>query len=604
MGKVYKARQLSLDKDVVIKILHDHFRDDPQLVQRFQREARAASRLNHPNSIQVIDFGQDDNGVLFMAIEFLNGRDLFGILKEDGPLSAERLAKMMIQVCSALAEAHAQNVIHRDLKPENIMIVDHRGTEHVKVLDFGIAKIQDPDETPGQALTQAGMVCGTPEYMSPEQARGLKLDHRSDLYALGVVCYQLVTGELPFTADSPIGIVTKHILEEPEPPAARFPNLNIPPALEQLIMKSMAKDADARFATATEMGTAFEDMLKEPQSAPVPVAPTPAPVGGTMVGMAAPTTSAASPGAPAPPAQAAHPQTGGSHPQTGGAEQSAPVVVKTINADAPEVGGTPTRPTPTAQKFDAVDAVNDDIALATGGGAAKWVALVALFFLLSAGGAVFAFKDKLFPPGDVVAQGPESKSPEANSPEAKSPEAKSPEAQSPEAATPKTAEPPAPEAEPRRKDPVADPDRRVVKRPSDDGSKPKTKDPKPTKARTEDGNTRDKAGSLRDKVKNGKKPVEAKVTRPKLKRDREGAKELLKKSNQAFASSNVDKAYALAKEAMRADPYNPAPLKIIANYHRLKANSKKACRAMKDYIKRSKMSEDKTRRTLQQFCGG
>lgn len=264
MGKVYKARQLSLDKDVVIKILHDHFRDDPQLVQRFQREARAASRLNHPNSIQVIDFGQDDNGVLFMAIEFLNGRDLFGILKEDGPLSAERLAKMMIQVCSALAEAHAQNVIHRDLKPENIMIVDHRGTEHVKVLDFGIAKIQDPDETPGQALTQAGMVCGTPEYMSPEQARGLKLDHRSDLYALGVVCYQLVTGELPFTADSPIGIVTKHILEEPEPPAARFPNLNIPPALEQLIMKSMAKDADARFATATEMGTAFEDMLKEP----------------------------------------------------------------------------------------------------------------------------------------------------------------------------------------------------------------------------------------------------------------------------------------------------------------------------------------------------
>ena len=260
MGKVYKARQLSLDKAVVVKVLHDQFREDPQLVQRFQREARAASRLNHPNSIQIIDFGQDDTGVVFMAMEFLQGQDLFALLKRDGPLPPDRLARVMIQVCSALAEAHEQNVIHRDLKPENIMVEDRRGQrDYVKVLDFGIAKIQDPEST-GQALTQAGMVCGTPEYMSPEQARGLVLDPRSDIYALGVVMYQLAVGELPFVSDTPIGIVTKHILEAPTPPRQRRPD--IPAALDGIILKAMEKDPAARFSTVVELGEALERFLK------------------------------------------------------------------------------------------------------------------------------------------------------------------------------------------------------------------------------------------------------------------------------------------------------------------------------------------------------
>ena len=262
MGKVYKARQLALDKAVVVKVLHDQFRDDPQLVQRFQREARAASRLNHPNSIQIIDFGQDETGVVFMAMEFLQGQDLFALLKKEGPLSPERVARVMIQVCSALAEAHEQNVIHRDLKPENIMIEDRRGQrDFVKVLDFGIAKIQDPAETGGQALTQAGMVCGTPEYMSPEQARGLQLDARSDIYALGVIMYQLSTGELPFTADSPIGIVTKHILEAPVPPRHKRPEL--PELLEQIILKALEKDVAGRFNTVVDMGEALELLLRQ-----------------------------------------------------------------------------------------------------------------------------------------------------------------------------------------------------------------------------------------------------------------------------------------------------------------------------------------------------
>ncbi len=263
MGKVYKARQLALDKAVVVKVLHDQFRDDPQLVKRFQQEARAASRLNHPNSIQIIDFGQDDSGVVFMAMEFLNGSDLFAHLKKEGPLDAVRLAKVMIQVCSALAEAHEMNVIHRDLKPENIMIEDRRGQrDFVKVLDFGIAKIQDP-EGPGEgqaAMTQAGMVCGTPEYMSPEQARGLKLDARSDIYALGVIMYQLSTGDLPFTAETPLGIVTKHILEKPVPPRQKRPQ--IPEELERIILKAMEKDVANRFATVVEMGEALERLLQ------------------------------------------------------------------------------------------------------------------------------------------------------------------------------------------------------------------------------------------------------------------------------------------------------------------------------------------------------
>jgi serine/threonine protein kinase len=262
MGKVYKARQLALDKAVVVKVLHDQFRDDPQLVQRFQREARAASRLNHPNSIQIIDFGQDEGGVVFMAMEFLQGQDLFAHLKKEGPLEPGRLSRVMIQVCSALAEAHEMNVIHRDLKPENIMIEDRRGQrDYVKVLDFGIAKIQDPAEnTNGQALTQAGMVCGTPEYMSPEQARGLNLDPRSDIYALGVIMYQLSTGELPFVSDTPIGIVTKHILEKPIPPRAKRPQ--IPEALEAIILKAMEKEPNGRFNTVVEMGEALEALSR------------------------------------------------------------------------------------------------------------------------------------------------------------------------------------------------------------------------------------------------------------------------------------------------------------------------------------------------------
>ncbi|MBI5494398.1 MAG: protein kinase [Deltaproteobacteria bacterium] len=268
MGRVYKARQISLDKPVVLKVLHPHFNSDPQLVQRFQREARAASRLNHPNSISIIDFGQAEDGTLFMAMELLHGKDLFTLLQEEFPLPEERLARIMVQVCSALAEAHAQNIIHRDLKPENIMVEDRRDQkDFVKVLDFGIAKIQDPSDGDGRALTQQGMVCGTPEYMSPEQARGENLDARSDIYALGVLMYQLVTGDLPFKAETALGIVTKHITERPRSPRQTRPDLPISDEVEGIILKCMEKRADQRFQGATELGQAWKDFLEARQSA-------------------------------------------------------------------------------------------------------------------------------------------------------------------------------------------------------------------------------------------------------------------------------------------------------------------------------------------------
>jgi serine/threonine protein kinase len=277
MGRVYKARQISLDKLVVLKVLHPHFQNDTQLVQRFQREARAASRLNHPNSISIIDFGQAEDGTLYMAMELLHGQDLFNLLQKEFPLPEERVGRIMIQVCSALTEAHEQNIIHRDLKPENIMVEDRRDQkDHVKVLDFGIAKIQDPTEGDGRALTQQGMVCGTPEYMSPEQARGDALDARTDVYALGVLMYQVLTGDLPFKGDSALAIVTKHITDQPVPPRTARPDLRLSEGVERIILKCMEKRPERRYQSAAELAQAWRDWLDAQARAAAPsVAPRP-----------------------------------------------------------------------------------------------------------------------------------------------------------------------------------------------------------------------------------------------------------------------------------------------------------------------------------------
>src|SRR5579883_300030 len=205
MGAVFRARQIALDKVVAIKVLHGEHADDQTFAARFQREAKAASRLNHPNSMQVIDFGVEPDGLMYIAMEYLAGRSLHEVIKSEWPLPPARIADILMQTLAAIAVAHDLGIVHRDLKPENIMVLpgtddDGRPKDVVKVCDFGIAKITDSrayksgeERDSAAPVTTAGFLVGTPEYMSPEQCRGEKLDTRSDIYSVGVILYQLLT---------------------------------------------------------------------------------------------------------------------------------------------------------------------------------------------------------------------------------------------------------------------------------------------------------------------------------------------------------------------------------------------------------------------------
>jgi serine/threonine-protein kinase len=261
MGAVYLARQTALEKNVAIKVMHPRLAAEKTFATRFQREAKAASRLDHVNSVRMLDFGAEPDGLLYLAMEYLEGRTLHEVIVQDWPLPKARIVDLLSQALAALAVAHDMGVVHRDLKPENFMILpakddEGRVVDQVKVCDFGIAKLMDgPQDNAsfltGSGVTTQGVVVGTPEYMSPEQAKGETLDARSDLYAMGVILYQLLVGRVPFQADSAIEIVLAHVTKPPPPPREIYPRVD--PELEAVCLRALRKDKAERYQSAREM---------------------------------------------------------------------------------------------------------------------------------------------------------------------------------------------------------------------------------------------------------------------------------------------------------------------------------------------------------------
>jgi eukaryotic-like serine/threonine-protein kinase len=274
MGAVYLALHTILEKQVALKVLHGEFARKPDLVDRFMQEAKAASRIRHENVIDISDFGATPEGHVFFAMELLQGADLHDAIaraKLSGQLLPwSRTKRIFLQICSALAAAHARGIVHRDLKPENVFLIDFLGDhDFVKLLDFGIAKLTDvTSEEGGRKLTKTGMLFGTPEYMSPEQARGENVDHRVDIYAMGCILFQLVTNRVPFESDNFMGVLSQHLTEEPPSiPPEVFDQIGAPRALADVIDRALEKDRDKRFQTIEEFANAVRKVSGDPPTA-------------------------------------------------------------------------------------------------------------------------------------------------------------------------------------------------------------------------------------------------------------------------------------------------------------------------------------------------
>lgn len=256
MGTVYRARHLLIDRPVAVKVLNQRFAEDESIQARFRREAKAAGRLQHPNAVAVTDFGQTSAGYVYIVMELLEGSTLREILAKEAPLETARAVSLMLQIAAAVAAAHEAGIIHRDLKPANIFVV-HRPDvpAAVKVLDFGIAKIavEKLDEDDPKTLTYMGAMIGTPRYMSPEQCIGKELTPAADVYSLGVILYEMLTGRMPFTGSTPLAIAVKHATQAPVNPREIVPS--IPEALEAIVLHALEKRPENRVANAAEFRT-------------------------------------------------------------------------------------------------------------------------------------------------------------------------------------------------------------------------------------------------------------------------------------------------------------------------------------------------------------
>jgi eukaryotic-like serine/threonine-protein kinase len=244
MGTVYRAEHVHMKKTVALKVMHPDLARISDIVTRFEREAIAAGRIEHPNVAAATDFGKLDDGSFYLVLEYVEGQSLREILRQ-GPLPVARALGIGRQIAAALRAAHAAGIVHRDLKPDNVMLMQSDGTDRVKVLDFGIAKLASPDAAPdSQGITRVGVIMGTAEYMSPEQAVGQNVDERTDLYALGVVLYEMIAGHVPFQGDGAPEVLTKQLTEAPPPLAGA------PAALSALVEQLLQKTAGDRPETA------------------------------------------------------------------------------------------------------------------------------------------------------------------------------------------------------------------------------------------------------------------------------------------------------------------------------------------------------------------
>jgi serine/threonine protein kinase len=388
-GSVYRGVQQGTGRKVALKLLHPEMTKDENLVARFRREGLVLCNLRDAHTITTYDFDQTADGTLYIAMELLEGKSLHQVFHDEAPIDWRRMFKILGEMCSSLAEAHAQGIVHRDLKPENVYLETRPGNpEFVKILDFGIAKVMRGDgsvDPHAPQLTATGQTLGTLEYMSPEQLMGKQLDGRSDVYALGVVAYELITGRLPFPdAKGPAGLITAQLKQTPPLPSTVAPGRGIPSGVDRVILTCLEKDKNKRFPDVTQLASAMAECLATGghwQTAPAPGAPAPS--------APAPRPQTPAPGVPVQAAYQPPPPAYVPAPNTPPPQQQpvftppaympppayAPVQVSAQVATAPSSPGAATR---------------EAIAAARGGPPWVWI-VVGLLAIGAAVGAVLAF---------------------------------------------------------------------------------------------------------------------------------------------------------------------------------------------------------------------